>query len=256
MTVSMIAYGMVLGLIPDVAIWSSAPQWAVITMFLTIPVGTLAGNAVIGRLTDIIGRKPSFMVTLALYGLGSFVALLSLRFGWPLYVLLASLAVTQVGLGGEMPAVLAYLAEVFRGWRRAAALILITDVANLGVLIDGLAMMFYQSSVIPVSSAVYALALALIAIVAVIFVTRFMLPESPEWESVPATERGDHEARREAWARLQGGRANLARNSYSPDLRLPGANNRALPVPQQDRPPACDLQRWRAHRGPHRAGPA
>jgi Major Facilitator Superfamily. len=190
MTVSMIAYGMVLGLIPDVAIWSSAPQWAVITMFLTIPVGTLAGNAVMGRLTDIIGRKPSFMVTLALYGLGSFVALLSLRFEWPLYVLLASLAVTQVGLGGEMPAVLAYLAEVFRGWRRAAALILITDVANLGVLIDGLVMMFYQSSVIPVSSAVYALALALIAIVAVILVTRFTLPESPEWESVPATERG------------------------------------------------------------------
>jgi len=58
MTVSMIAYGMVLGLIPDVAIWSSAPQWAVITMFLTIPVGTLAGNAVMGRLTDIIAGSP------------------------------------------------------------------------------------------------------------------------------------------------------------------------------------------------------
>ncbi|MGC9113111.1 MFS transporter [Acidilobus sp.] len=187
-TVSMVVYGLVLGLVPVAAIWSSAPSWAVSTMYLTIPVGTLAGNLIIGRLTDIIGRKPSFIVTLALYGVGSLVTLLSVR--GSVYALLAGLAVAQVGLGGEMPAMLAYLAEVIEERWRAAALILITDVSNLGVLIDGLIMMLYQSSTIPVSVAVDALGAVLGVTIAVILVMRFKMPESPEWQSVPRESRG------------------------------------------------------------------
>jgi len=34
MSVSMVAYGLVLGMVPVVAIWSSAPQWADTLMFL------------------------------------------------------------------------------------------------------------------------------------------------------------------------------------------------------------------------------
>ncbi|MFP3265394.1 MAG: MFS transporter, partial [Acidilobus sp.] len=187
---SMVAYGLVLGMVPVVAIWSSAPQWADTLMFLMIPVGTLIGNLTVGRLADVIGRKPSFIVTLALYGLGSLAALLALEYRWPLAALIASLAVAQVGLGGEMPAVLAYLAEVFGRGQRTAALILITDISNLGVLIDGLIMMLYQSNVIPVSAAIYSLAVTLGAAIAVLLVTRFLLPESPEWESLPEEARG------------------------------------------------------------------
>jgi len=190
MSVSMVAYGLVLGMVPVVAIWSSAPQWADTLMFLMIPVGTLIGNLTVGRLADVIGRKPSFIVTLALYGLGSLAALLALEYRWPLAALIASLAVAQVGLGGEMPAVLAYLAEVFGRGQRTAALILITDVSNLGVLIDGLIMMLYQSNAIPVSAAIYSLAVTLGAAIAVLLVTRFLLPESPEWESLPEEARG------------------------------------------------------------------
>jgi len=190
MSVSMVAYGLVLGMVPVVAIWSSAPQWADTLMFLMIPVGTLIGNLTVGRLADVIGRKPSFIVTLALYGLGSLAALLALEYRWPLAALIASLAVAQVGLGGEMPAVLAYLAEVFGRGQRTAALILITDVSNLGVLIDGLIMMLYQSNTIPVSAAIYSLAVTLGAAIAVLLVTRFLLPESPEWESLPEEARG------------------------------------------------------------------
>jgi len=155
-----------------------------------IPVGTLIGNLTVGRLADVIGRKPSFIVTLALYGLGSLAALLALEYRWPLAALIASLAVAQVGLGGEMPAVLAYLAEVFGRGQRTAALILITDISNLGVLIDGLIMMLYQSNVIPISAAIYSLAVTLGAAIAVLLVTRFLLPESPEWESLPEEARG------------------------------------------------------------------
>ncbi|MFP3402735.1 MAG: MFS transporter [Acidilobus sp.] len=190
MSVSMVAYGLVLGMVPVVAIWSSAPQWADTLMFLMIPVGTLIGNLTVGRLADVIGRKPSFIVTLALYGLGSLAALLALEYRWPLAALIASLAVAQVGLGGEMPAVLAYLAEVFGRGQRTAALILITDISNLGVLIDGLIMMLYQSNTIPVSAAIYSLAVTLGAAIAVLLVTRFLLPESPEWESLPEEARG------------------------------------------------------------------
>jgi hypothetical protein len=190
MSVSMVAYGLVLGMVPVVAIWSSAPQWADTLMFLMIPVGTLIGNLTVGRLADVIGRKPSFIVTLALYGLGSLAALLTLEYRWPLAALIASLAVAQVGLGGEMPAVLAYLAEVFGRGQRTAALILITDISNLGVLIDGLIMMLYQSNAIPVSAAIYSLAVTLGAAIAVLLVTRFLLPESPEWESLPEEARG------------------------------------------------------------------
>jgi len=190
MSVSMVAYGLVLGMVPVVAIWSSAPQWADTLMFLMIPVGTLIGNLTVGRLADVIGRKPSFIVTLALYGLGSLAALLALEYRWPLAALIASLAVAQVGLGGEMPAVLAYLAEVFGRGQRTAALILITDISNLGVLIDGLIMMLYQSNAIPVSAAIYSLAVTLGAAIAVLLVTRFLLPESPEWESLPEEARG------------------------------------------------------------------
>ena len=190
MSVSMVAYGLVLGMVPVVAIWSSAPQWADTLMFLMIPVGTLIGNLTVGRLADVIGRKPSFIVTLALYGLGSLAALLALEYRWPLAALIASLAVAQVGLGGEMPAVLAYLAEVFGRGQRTAALILITDISNLGVLIDGLIMMLYQSNAIPVSAAIYSLAVTLGAAIVVLLVTRFLLPESPEWESLPEEARG------------------------------------------------------------------
>jgi len=86
---SMIVYGLVLGLVPVAAIWSSAPSWAVTAMYLTIPLGTLAGNLIIGRLTDVIGRKPSFIVTLALYGVGSLITLLSVR--GSVYALLGAL---------------------------------------------------------------------------------------------------------------------------------------------------------------------
>lgn len=188
-TVSMIVYGLVLGLVPAAAIWSSAPTLDVTIMYLTIPVGTLAGNLVVGRLTDLIGRKPAFIVTLALYGVGSLVVLASID-RWPMWVTLLGLAMAQLGLGGEMPAMLAYLAEVIEGRWKGPALILITDISNLGVLLVGVIMYLYQSSSVPVSTSLLSLGLALAATIAVILTTRFFLPESPEWASVSRDVRG------------------------------------------------------------------
>ncbi|MFP3228297.1 MAG: MFS transporter, partial [Caldisphaera sp.] len=133
-SIGMLIYGLVLALPSISTTWSFVPQNYYVYIFLSIPIGTIIGNIVIGRLADTKGRKSMFILTLLLYGIGSLIVLLSNNF----FILILGLLISQIGLGGEMPTLLTYLSEMMPIKYREVVLIFTTNIANVGVLIGGL----------------------------------------------------------------------------------------------------------------------
>ncbi|ADL18428.1 putative major facilitator transporter [Acidilobus saccharovorans 345-15] len=166
------------------ALLSSIPSWATPLVFSTIPVGTLIGNLALGRLTDLRGRKSTYMAMLGVYALG---ALLILAFN-SLYAVLAGLLITQTAMGGEVPIVLSYIVESAPADIKERLVVLITNVGNVGaVVISAVALAFGGLSAASGRAAVGALVAGAIAIMAV---TRSMVPESRPWLSLRPEERG------------------------------------------------------------------
>jgi hypothetical protein len=166
------------------ALLSSVPPWAAPLVFSTIPVGTLIGNLALGRLTDLRGRKSTYMAMLGVYALG---ALLILAFN-SLYAVLAGLLIAQTAMGGEVPIVLSYIVESAPADVKERLVVLITNVGNVGaVVISALALAFGGLSATSGRIAIGALIAGAIAVMAV---TRSMVPESRPWLSLRPEERG------------------------------------------------------------------
>ncbi|WP_113702532.1 MFS transporter [Nonomuraea lactucae] len=140
-------------------------------------VGAFVGAAVIGRLSDRIGRRKAYMLTLGFYSLGT----LGCAFAPDLWTLLLFRFIAGVGLGGELPVTDAYLGDVlpprkrgyYAAWAYTAAYLAVPFVGFLGMLIaDG--------TLAGVSGWRWMFAIGALGAVITFFVRRG-LPESPRW---------------------------------------------------------------------------
>lgn len=101
----------------------------------TYATGSLVAQPVMGRLSDLRGRKRVLIVCVALFGLGSTICALSTS----LWVLVAGRIVQALGAGGIQPVVTAIVADRFTPSERGGALGAVYGMYGLGTMAGALA---------------------------------------------------------------------------------------------------------------------
>ena len=154
-------------------ILSSSPELDTKIFSLIIPtLALLAGNVAMGYLSDRIGRKKIFFMTLILYGLGIIAVYFSTNFA----ELAIGLAMAEFGAGGEEPPSLSVVAEDFSPSRRGRFLTLIPNFNNIGTLLFYLVLLF---NILPGRDDILVFGFGIIIIA---FFARVSIPESFRWE--------------------------------------------------------------------------
>ena len=154
-------------------ILSSSPELDTKIFSLIIPtLALLAGNVAMGYLSDRIGRKKIFFMTLILYGFGIIAVYFSTNFA----ELAIGLAMAEFGAGGEEPPSLSVVAEDFSPSRRGRFLTLIPNFNNIGTLLFYLVLLF---NILPGRDDILVFGFGIIIIA---FFARVSIPESFRWE--------------------------------------------------------------------------
>jgi MFS family permease len=140
--------------------------------------GAVGGALVFGWLTDRLGRKRLFFITLAVYLLATAATALS----WDLPSFLLFRFLTGAGIGGEYTAINSTIQEIvparFRGWTD----LVINGSFWVGAAIGaGASIVLLDPALLPADWGWRCAFFIGAALGLVIFVMRFWLPESPRW---------------------------------------------------------------------------
>ncbi len=166
-------YGSVLGTLAKLWNMSAVQASSLMSIFL---IGMFLGAYVFGYLTDIVGRKRLFVVTLLVYSLFTIASALSWNY--------ASLAifrfVTGFGVGGEYGAVNSAIQEFVPSRRRGFVSGLMPATWDAGTILAALVSTFALALLPPEVG--WRVAFLLGALIAVfVAIVRRHLPESPRW---------------------------------------------------------------------------
>jgi MFS family permease len=157
---------------------SSTAVGAVATVYL---IGEVIGALVFGRLSDKLGRKNLFMVTLGVYLVGSGLTAITLGkgTGWVIY-LYATRIIAGMGIGGEYAAINSAIDELIPARYRGRIDIAVNGTYWAGSIIGTLGSLLFLKVVGP--SLGWRLAFLIGPVLAiVILLVRRNLPESPRW---------------------------------------------------------------------------
>jgi MFS family permease len=141
-------------------------------------VGAVTGALVFGKLTDMLGRKRLFMITLLVYLVATVATAFSMNFIW----FAVCRVVTGAGIGGEYAAINSAIDELIPARVRGHVDLAINGTWWVGTIIGSLATAFLLNpSLIPIDLG-WRLTFALGAVLggAILLVRRFV-PESPRW---------------------------------------------------------------------------
>ena len=182
------------------------------------------GDLVVPRLSDTrLARKGAFYLTMTLMGVGLAVLAIDLAVtnGVGLAALLAAIAgafVAKVGIEGDVPVSLSFLAENTPAADREFSLIMAPNFNNLGSAVGGvIAMATYYLTNSALYTAISVAAAALAALV-VLVVVRVSMPESVRWLMVRGfRDRAEGEARK-----LATGQAYFEPREVTPTVGLLG----------------------------------
>jgi MFS family permease len=168
------AWGFIYSLSTLVTSWPIVPSGDVPLLLTISPIFLVIGNFLFGSLSDRIGRRPVFMITLTTYTLGIAGIILSPNF----YSLLLFVAIAQAGVGGEEPPALAALAEFTPARLRGRAIVLSSNFYNIGASVAAALILYgFSSTELQKTS----LGVAAAVLVGIILFARRKLPESIRW---------------------------------------------------------------------------
>ncbi len=176
----MFLWGILASIAPLSQSWpfaANATGFATVLLVLTGPVLALLGNVSMGFVSDYIGRKKVFILTMALY----IVGIVIISFSFSILSLLIGIALSEFGIAGEEIPTIALLAEDSNTSQRGAVItngmnfsnigsafiagvLIIVAVGNFGILVQRLAI-FIPS----------------LLLIGIIVYSRFRLPESYRW---------------------------------------------------------------------------
>lgn len=168
------AWGFIYSISALVTSWPIVPGQDVPILLTISPIFLVVGNFLFGSLSDRIGRKPVFMITLTIYTIGIAGIILSPDF----YSLLLFVAIAQAGVGGEEPPALATLAEFTPVRHRGKVIILSSNFFNIGAFVAASLVLYGLSSIELQKTA---LSVAAVILIGTILFTRRKLPESIRW---------------------------------------------------------------------------
>lgn len=141
-------------------------------------VGQVVGALFFGRITDRIGRRKIFILTLAIYLIGSGLAGLS----WNFMVLAAFRFVAGLGIGGEYSAINSAIDELIPSHYRGRVDIAINGTYWAGAAIGASANLYLLSSAVP-SSLGWRIGFFIGPVLGLLIIAlRRTIPESPRWQ--------------------------------------------------------------------------
>src|SRR5580704_10419471 len=140
--------------------------------------GAIAGALLFGRLTDVLGRKRLFLVTLSVY----LLATLATAFSWSFASFAIFRAITGAGIGGEYSAVNSAIDELLPARVRGRADLAINSTYWMGTALGALAsIVLLRPNVLPEAIG-WRVCFGLGALLGVsVLALRNHIPESPRW---------------------------------------------------------------------------
>lgn len=168
--------------------WFVMPKFMVSLLLVWAPIWLMAGIAIAGPLSDRIGRRRMFYLTMAAYALGA----LGLAFSFGYAAVLAALAVMLLAAGGEMNTILVASHELMPPAHRGKATMAAVNFVSLGGLV--LAIAAFSAAYQQVAVQREVVGLVGFGIVASLLVVRGHTPESLRWLRVRDPVRAQAEA--------------------------------------------------------------
>ena len=167
------------------------PHGLKVLVLLIGPLFVPFGNLFMGILTDKLGRKRIFLMTMIIYGTGIVVIALS----YTIIPLIIGLMLAEFGVGGEEIPSLSLVSEDSPVSQRAKWLTIISDFDNIGsALIAGLFVVIVNSfmdRLILISSAS--------ALILIMILSRISLPESFKWQESHGDKKKAEETRKDLY---------------------------------------------------------
>ncbi|BDR92834.1 MFS transporter [Vulcanisaeta souniana] len=154
--------------------WVSVPRALIALLSIWPPLWLLIGGAVMGPISDAIGRKRSLYLSLIMYVVGSVSLILSINYA----LLLFSIAILMLAVGGEYNTVMISSHEYFPSSIRSRAVYLILNFTNFG---GALATALALANITSVVLQKLALGLTILIIIPVLYLLRSLIPESQYW---------------------------------------------------------------------------
>lgn len=146
------------------------------SLMLSLGTGGMGIGAIVaGFMSDALGRRRLFLLTLAITSAGSFLIAFTTSFGW----ILVWRTVMGFGIGAEVPVIASYINEMLPGKRRGS----FYSLANASAVFGTVGVTFLGAYLIPTYTYGWRLLYVAGALGAVIFlILRFVyMPESPRW---------------------------------------------------------------------------
>jgi MFS family permease len=154
----------------------TAPQ--VTTGATTYLAGAVAGAILFGWLTDRLGRRKLFLVTVTTYSIATLATALS----WNFFSFALFRLITGLGIGGEYAAINSAVDELIPGRLRGTVDLLVNGTFWVGAGIGGVASLLLLNGAIASQEMGWRLAFGIGAGLGIgVFILRLSVPESPRW---------------------------------------------------------------------------
>jgi MFS family permease len=155
--------------------WVKEPAALRSLLLAWAPIWLIIGIGIAGPVGDWLGRRTTFYITMAIYGIGA----IGLIFSSTYALILTFLAILLMAAGGEMNMIMVAVHETMPTKHRSKAAMLGVNFINLGGLI--VAVVDLSSSATSVNFQRGMVAATLLAILAALLFVRRRTPESPRW---------------------------------------------------------------------------
>lgn len=144
----------------------------------TYLAGAVAGAIFFGYLTDRLGRRRLFLVTLATYG----AATAATAFSWNFFSFILFRFVTGLGIGGEYAAINSAVDELIPGKVRGTVDLIVNGTFWVGAAAGCVASLFLINGSLVSPAIGWRVAFGVAAVLALgVLLLRLSLPESPRW---------------------------------------------------------------------------
>ncbi len=144
----------------------------------TYLAGAVAGAILFGWLTDRLGRRKLFLVTVTTYSIATLATALS----WNFFSFALFRLITGLGIGGEYAAINSAVDELIPGRLRGTVDLVVNGTFWIGAVIGGVASLLLLNGTIASQGMGWRLAFGIGAGLGIgVFILRLSVPESPRW---------------------------------------------------------------------------
>lgn len=174
-TVGMLLEAYIFGLASIATGWVAMPKSLTSLLLAWAPIWLIIGIALAGPISDRMGRKGTFYLTMALYGIGA----IGLVFSYSYVLILVFLAILLLAAGGEMNTIMVASHELMPRRHRGKTMMMELNAINLGgfllaavALLSAYSTVSFQRTMIGVTA---------IVVLLILLVARRNMPESIRW---------------------------------------------------------------------------